>query len=141
MRRIACAAIVVVFASPASAGSGDAARAGLRRLDWPGKVAATASALVVSRPVVPARRPETAAAPIVPAAVPPAPVALAASPAALRPRIYSLHREYGETPDRPELPAPLYLDGLPVAPAETPAPSPTDAPRAADSAPDPSIEP
>ena len=40
-----------------------------------------------------------------------------------RPRVYSLHRPYGEQPDHTELPAPVFLDGPPV---DLAAPPPQD---------------
>jgi hypothetical protein len=73
--------------------------------------------------------PRVAAAPA-PAPVPAPPAAnpvarvigAAAPPVSESPRRYSLHREFGQTPDRPALPAPVYLDNLPVDLAEPPPP-------------------
>ena len=69
--------------------------------------------------------PPVAAAPVVRAAMaaPVAPVAVEPLPAARvadatsptdRPKLYSLHREYGEQPDHPAIPEPVFLDHLPV---------------------------
>lgn len=101
-----------------------------RLLDWPGKTVQAAQAPQSPRslpagvrphgygaPVpsafapTPSLQPQTRAlvAPATPAA-PPSPAALAAD----RPRLYSLHRDYGEQPDRTPLPEPVYLDHLPV---------------------------
>ncbi|HWE46999.1 MAG TPA: hypothetical protein VG407_13320 [Caulobacteraceae bacterium] len=48
------------------------------------------------------------------AAVAPVASASVASASTDRPRLYSLHRDYGEQPDRAVIPAPVYLDHLPV---------------------------
>jgi hypothetical protein len=56
------------------------------------------------------------AAPVAPVAVEPLPAvrtADATSPTD-RPKLYSLHREYGEQPDHPVIPEPVFLDHLPV---------------------------
>lgn len=60
---------------------------------------------------------------VIQAALPTAPVARPATEAQAsdRPRLYSLHREYGEQPDRTQIPAPVYLDALPVDLAAPPA--------------------
>ncbi|MBS0298225.1 MAG: hypothetical protein JSR45_18145 [Proteobacteria bacterium] len=67
--------------------------------------------------------PVARAAPVSPVAASPIQAALPAAPVAGpvteastsdRPRLYSLHREYGEQPDRTQIPAPVYLDALPV---------------------------
>jgi hypothetical protein len=59
--------------------------------------------------------PVARAAPVAPIqAARPAPAPAAEAQPSERPRLYSLHREYGEQPDRTPLPAPVYLDTLPV---------------------------
>jgi hypothetical protein len=130
MRRTVAVLALVALASPSWAGPGDAGRAGLRYLSWPGKAAAPARAS--SRPA-PLRRPLQAQTqiqtPTQAAPTPPAPAAVAAPPPVrvaaadpARPRVYSLHREYGETPDRPQIPAPFFLDSAPIDLAEPPPP-------------------
>ena len=83
-------------------------------------------ALVPAPPAEPAPAPETAydappaagaplASPMMTAQLAPAPAApIPTTMATDRPRLYSLHREYGEQPDRTEIPAPVYLDALPI---------------------------
>jgi hypothetical protein len=44
----------------------------------------------------------------------PAVAVIAAASVTEQPRRYSLHRDYGEQPDRAVIPAPVYLDHLPV---------------------------
>ncbi len=58
--------------------------------------------------------PVTAAGAATPAAAIVAAAAPAQAAASARPRLYSLHRDYGEQPDRAVIPAPVYLDHLPV---------------------------
>jgi hypothetical protein len=115
----------------------------VKYLDWPGK-AHPQAAPVATPQAAPMVAPEPVAAPAPVAVVtPPAqtfapksiydappPVAAAnaatpavavvasAEPAPDRARRYSLHRDYSETPDRVTIPAPVYLDHLPVEDAD-----------------------
>jgi hypothetical protein len=141
MRRTVVVLALLACASPVPAGAADAARPRLY-LSWPGKapapardpmlrprLALTPAALVAPRASAPALRPALpASAPVAPSAPVPAaaPVQIAsAPPSPERPRLYSLHREYGETPDRPQIPEPVFLAGPPVDLAEPPAQPPT----------------
>jgi hypothetical protein len=173
----AFAALTLSALAPvAQAQQSDAARAGLRHLEWPGKVerAPAPSRLrpparyqPAYRPVVaraepqPAPQAEPMAAPpasrFAPGSIydppPPAPAAYTqaplpapqpmaeplappAAPAAAAPvqvavaagadsraRLYSLHRDYGEQPDRTPMPAPMFLDNVPI---DLAAPPPAD---------------
>ncbi|NEX93867.1 hypothetical protein, partial [Caulobacter sp. 17J65-9] len=62
--------------------------------------------------------PQSAPQPTTPAA---APVTVAEAPARPDgPRRYSVHRAFGEAPDRPQLPSEFFLDGPPVDLADPP---------------------
>ncbi len=151
-------AVALAAASSALADGPDAARAGLRYLDWPGKTHPRAHAKPVAgaglRPsLIAAAAPEAPPppTPVAPGAVydppappqtpmTPAPVAPAITPAvpavavapaapvrlaADAPRRYSLHRDYGETPDAAPQVIPTFLDAPPVDLAAPPPPNPT----------------
>ena len=122
-----------------TSGAADAQTA-VKYLDWPGKAQAKPIAPVVTPQAAPAPMAEPVMAAVVPQpqtfasqafapksiydAPPPLPataasaatpaVAVVAAAAAEQPRRYSLHRDYGEQPDRAVIPAPVYLDHLPV---------------------------
>jgi hypothetical protein len=132
-------ALLWVFST---SGAADA-QTGVKYLDWPGKAHPNAIAPAAAVPTASAQAPQIAAPapvaqPAMAVAAPPqtftpksiydappplaAPATVAATPAVAlvasttseRPRLYSLHRDYGEQPDRAVMPAPVYLDHLPV---------------------------
>jgi len=144
MRAMLIAASIAALAAPALAQSGQAA--GLRYLDWPGKApprsasppprgekgaraTATQKALEAQpqSPASGAAHPPLGANTLHPALLPsreeggehpPPPKPLQSVDGSRR---YSLHREYGQAPDRPQLPPEFFLDAVPVDLAEPPA--------------------
>lgn len=143
------AVTLCVVAGPALAESPGAASAGLREAQWP---TVRHPAVRPARKVAPATAKAPAPTPVLMSAVydPPAPaptpvtpraaaaIAIAdasrasapspVEPAALaRPRRYTIHRDYGETPDPAPEVVPTFLDAPPVDLAAPPPQAPTQA--------------
>ena len=137
-------ALFVIFSALlwvfSTSGAADA-QTPVKYLDWPGKAQPKPAASMAPAEAAPVAEPVAAAEPVVAVSVPPqtfapksiydAPppaAATAATPAvamvasaepatgaaSARSRRYSLLRDYGEQPDPVALPAPVYLDHLPV---------------------------
>ncbi|HYF23100.1 MAG TPA: hypothetical protein VD929_06850 [Caulobacteraceae bacterium] len=133
MRVFVIATTIAALAAPALAQSGQAA--GLRYLDWPGKTAKTATSKPAPPPLPFVGRADQAkpvAGGQIAATPPPSPAPPAVLPdrgeGEAKPlqsvegaRRYSLHREFGQEPDRPQLPPEFFLNDLPVDLAEPPA--------------------